>query len=243
MIVDLPKRAVEVAMAGVTRVSVAHPFVGIARHTGLFEVYKEDFGRLIWSVPSYANCVTCCCVNREFFVAVIGTDNCSLVVNSLNKGSIVAVIDLEGAKPCLVGVTDGWGFIVTYAERVAKGKLEHLVFVFNINGLLVRKLPISFQITHLCTWTGDDGFDYMVVADENGKIMVTEVFCCDFGDGLYRCRGTVILLQDVKEIACAVVVASDGRILFIPNETAGRQPEARGKRNSAPLSRDLSSQG
>jgi len=79
---------------------------------------------------------------------VIGTMNGSLIVSSLPKGSTAKAIDMEDSLPHLVAVTSGWGFIVTYAQRVLSGKADDLVIVFNVNGDFVGRIAIDSPVAY-----------------------------------------------------------------------------------------------
>jgi hypothetical protein len=155
-------------------------------------------------------------VNHHFFVALIGTRDGALILNSLNKGGTVKVIDLEGASPRLVTVTNGWGFIVVYAKDLDSGDDEDFLYVFSVNGELLRKKEIDFEIKAWTTWTSLDGFDFMAVVDENGKLFAFEVFYCEFGEMLFRFKSPVVGLSYARDLSSIVSVTGDGKIFFVP---------------------------
>jgi hypothetical protein len=189
----------------------------VARTNAVLEIYENNLTEPFLVMPSYGDGISCCCVNHLFFVAIIGTRDGSLILNSLNKGTIVRVVDLGGAVPHLILVTNGWGFIVVYAQELNGGNSEEFICVFSVNGELLKKRKIDFEVVAWTTWTTMDGFDYIALADDNGKLFAFEVFYCDLGESLFRCRSPIIGLNYVRGLSCLVVVTKDNRILFIPH--------------------------
>lgn len=169
------------------------------------------------SMPSYRDSISCCCLNQAFFVSVIGTRDNSLIINSLNKGSTVRVIDLHDARPCLITITKGWGFIVCYATKLTPGRISHYIYVFNINGILLQKKEIGFDVLTWSNWTSTEGFDYILVSDSNGKLFSFEVFYLNINDPFYRCYAPVSSLKYLEELHAVVIVVKDGRALFVPH--------------------------
>lgn len=168
------------------------------------------------SMPSYRDSISCCCLSQTFFASVIGTRDGSLIINSLNKGSTVRVIDLDGAKPCMVTMTPSWGFIVCYATKLMAGRLSHYLYVFNVNGIKLGKKDIGFEINCWSHSTSPKGFDYMLISDDRGKLFSFEVFKLDIGEAFFRCHSPVVSLEYLKELHAVLIVTKDGRIIFIP---------------------------
>jgi hypothetical protein len=219
LILDLNKCAVETAMTSVSAVSAHGHFIAVAEPNASVSVFRKTLNQRVLLMPSYSDAVSCC-VNQTFLITVIGTRDGWLILNSLPTGETVRVVRLDGARPYQIAITNGWGFIVTYAKRVEHGKVEHFIFVFNVNGELLRRQQIDFQVTIWSSWTSPKGFDYMVVADENGKLFVFEVFFCEIGEGIFRCRSVVQWLTYAMDIGCVVAVTRDGRLIFVPHQIA-----------------------
>lgn len=215
--IDLQKQSVEFILKKSVCVATCDDYLAVASDDAVLYVYKGDNHSPLFMMPSYGEMITCCCINSSFFIVVVGTKDGTLIVNSLNKGSIVRVINLKGARPLLVTVTTGWGFIVTYAEKMKNGAMKRYMYVFNVNGELLKKKKMDFRVVEWTHWTSNKGFDYMIIADENGKLFALEVFYCDLGEGLFRCRAPVTSLQYITDISTVVAVTKDGRILFIPH--------------------------
>jgi hypothetical protein len=194
-------------------------YVAVAGGDAILYVFREgeDMAKPWVSMPTYGGAISCVCVSAAFFVAVIGTRDGSLMINSLNKGATVRVLDLKGRRPSMVCVTPAWGFIVAYVTKLKNAKLWHRLLVFNINGRWLRKVKLDFQITNWTCWASVKGFDYMVVSDERGKLFGFEVFYAEVGDSFYRCHAPVSSLLYIVELGAVVVMTHDGQVLFIPH--------------------------
>lgn len=213
-VIDLNKGSIENIMTKVIGVTIYQQYICISKLDTNVHVYKNT--KTIYTLSTYGARITCSCVNARFFVTIIGIRRGKLIPYSLNKGSIENVIDLKGAQPLMVTVTNGWGFIVCYAQKVHNGKLKHYLFVFSINGERLVKQKIDFEITTWTTWTSTKSFDYMIVADEKGKMFAFEVFFGELGITIYRCQSRIVTLSYLSDINCIVAVTKDGRILFVP---------------------------
>jgi hypothetical protein len=121
-----------------------------------------------------------------------------------------------GFKPLKVIVTDSWGFIVTYAELNASGKTSYSFFLHNVNGRLIRSLPINFSVTAWCSWGSRKGFDYLLIANEIGKLSACEVFYLNIEEPFHRCYESVVSLHYAVDLAVVVVVVKNGHIVFVP---------------------------
>jgi hypothetical protein len=88
--------------------------------------------------------------------------------------------------------------------------------VHNVNGRLIRDLEIEFAISAWCCFASRKDFDYLVVADEVGKLFIAEAFYCAFGKPFHRCAGKVIGLSYLTESSVVVAVRQDGHMFVLP---------------------------
>ena len=96
------------------------------------------------------------------------------------------------------------------------GKSVNRIFLHNINGRFIRSVPITFDITSWCTWASRRGFDYVMIANEQGKLSVFEAFYVDIGESFHRCYENVVALAYLPDMQVAVAVSQDGRTAFVP---------------------------
>jgi hypothetical protein len=192
-------------------------FLAVAGGDAVLHVFRASSQKPWISMPTYRNSIACACVSAEFLVAVIGTRDGSLIVNSLNKGATIRVVDLKGGRPAMLCVTPGWGFIVVYVARIKNARICHWLYVFTVNGRRIRKVSIDFTIANWCCWTSKSGFDFMVISDIRGKLFSFEVFYCDIGDSFARCHSPLASLMYIGELEAIVAVTQNGYISFIPH--------------------------
>jgi WD40 repeat protein len=193
-------------------------FLALAGSDSVLYIYRnDDLGTPVSSMPTYRDSISCAALSGTFFVAVIGTRDGSLIINSINKTATVRVIDLKGGRPALVCVTSGWGFIVTYVTKLKEGKLLHYLYVFNVNGRRLRKKKLDLEVSAWFAWTSPKGFDYMVISDPRGKLFAFEVFYGEIGEAFFRCHSPVSTITYVADIGCVVAVATNGQLIFVPH--------------------------
>ena len=181
----------------------------------LFDV--RELQKPIYSMPLYRDEITCCAVSASFQLIVAGTRDGYLVLSSMNRGSIDHVIDLGGCRPYAVSITESWGFIVVCATKLDCGKVEHILHVYNVNGTLIRKKPIAHQMNAWTTWSSQDGFDFMMIATEKGKLFWFEVYYLNFTDLTeYRQTYPIVALRCTPSEGGVVAVGCYGAVHFIP---------------------------
>lgn len=169
----------------------------------------------IRSLFYYHNPVVCGCVNNAFHAAVIATYGLLLVL-PLETGDSVHTIDLQGHTPHQVIISPSWGFIVTNTTSIQNGKRVNSLFVHTINGKFVRQKQIDFQVSLMTTWMSSDGFDFLAVADNFGRIMICEIYILNIDDVIARCMTQLLALSYNNDHSILIAVAVDGQIFVIP---------------------------
>jgi hypothetical protein len=91
------------------------------------------------------------------------------------------------------------------------------IFVWNVNGMFVKKVQISFQIVTWCTWTSVLDFDWLLIADDNGKIYATEVFYLELGKPVWEARDQIeiVSVTYIPDEEIAGIVMADGQINIV----------------------------
>lgn len=103
--------------------------------------------------------ITCIAVSNRFHIIVVGCEDSMLRIRSMT-GVKVATVSLDDEVPISVLISNEWGFIVA--------KTSCHLFVFDVNGKLVRKVPNTASFITWNTFTTRDGFDYIVYTDAVG---------------------------------------------------------------------------
>jgi hypothetical protein len=201
-------------LGAVCSVASSGEYLVVAAHDATLNMFGP---RLKYAVPLYGDSILCCAVSRAFGLAVCGTTSGKIVLCSLFDGTKLCSVALDGGYiPERVLITDSWGFIVTYAELNVSGKTSHSIFLHNVNGRFIRSISISFCVTAWCTWATPKGFDYLLVANELGKLSACEAFFLRIDDPFHRCSETVVSLHYSTDLGAAVAVVKNGHVVFIP---------------------------
>jgi hypothetical protein len=189
-------------------------WVVVAHHQSTLGVYSGT--KFLFWIPLFRDRVTCLAVSADFGMIATGTRDGFLVLSSLNRGTSVAVVDLKGWRPYDVLVTKEWGFVVVCSSRLERGRLEHRIAVYTVNGEVVRTAQLEGKVAVAATWGSAAGFDYMIVAEE-GKFRYCEVFYLEFVQvkGYEWSAPIVALRYQPKELG-VVVVHESGTLVWLP---------------------------
>lgn len=175
----------------------------------------EDPIRLLYNIQSFRDEIVSVAVNSTFNVVVSGTRDGSIFIISISKGIITKTIDIEGRYPNDIIITKSWGFIVIFETELVAGQIYNFIEVYTINGDFIRKKQVSFSILCWMTYISSDGFDYLLVSDQKGKIIGFEAFYINVKT-IFRCQTSITLIWYSKDYKIVSAVAKDGTVFFIP---------------------------
>jgi hypothetical protein len=201
---------IEIRTGIVTNLSGNKEYICIGRNDTSISIYKrcEKFH----TFPSFRNEIVCSAVSAKFDLAVVGARESTLFLISPLHRTITRVIDMGPFNPVLIQITKAWGFIVVYEMEIETR--VHFMELFTVNGDLIRKVKLSFEIDCWSAWSAT-GFDYLVIAPKNGRIRVCEVFYLVFHLLSEAPGGTrAIFYSPVNEVI--YINQEDGQILLIP---------------------------
>jgi hypothetical protein len=203
--------------AGVSAVEVSSAIV--ARVADAARLWIADSRSVDCVIPFYGDPIACCAVSKGFRIAVAGTAGGCVVICSLFGGTKVRVMELgEGCVPVLLTVTCAWGFIVSAVRQVIEGRTQNWLFVWNVNGTFIRKVQIGFEVRAWCTWANSTDFDWMLIADERGRVYAAEVFYMDIRRPVWESKDgvSVAALTFVSDGELAGIVTADGQVEVVP---------------------------
>ena len=196
------------------------------------------------SIPFYGEKISCVDISPVFKIVVCGTENNNIFICSMYEAMKVNVISLENNYyPVKLQVSPSFGFIICYSEQnnhfyhiqsnqqhmnksISNSSLpednndnNNIIFLFNINGRLIRTVPISFKITSWFSWKSNKAFDYIVFGTSDGRIFALETFYFDIKDCLYRTYSPIKSII-YNEICCSIVaLTEDCQLIIIPFKT------------------------
>jgi hypothetical protein len=180
-------------------------------------LFSEDRWEL--SIQQFRDVTTCCAVSEPFQTVILGSKDGALSLHNLPSGVHSSVIELNGAVPNQILITDSFGFIVVAVTETVENESKYFLLVYTINGIFVRKMEIEGEITHWISWTSLNGFDYIAFKTskddaENLKVYICEVFYLKFS--VVRCRtvAPVVGMQYLTDFDLLLVAHKDGKATF-----------------------------
>jgi hypothetical protein len=211
----------------VKAVSSGTPIVDIACSThwtaavtaaGLTTMLFED-DRYLFPIQEYRGLATCCAVSDIFHLLVIGTRDGHLVLHNLPSAATSRVLDLKGAVPYKLLITDSFGFVVACVSNAVAGKVSHLILVFTVNGEFLRSESVKAEVASLSKWTSRKGFDYIAfqVADEEDEatFFLADVFKLSPAVRTCRISLSILSLKYLPQSNHVFVAQKDGHISFL----------------------------
>jgi hypothetical protein len=160
--------------------------------------------------------VVCAAVSPDYEMIACGTAAGLLLLIALDRHTVAHSIDLNGFRPYAIQITAAWGFVVVFATRNSGTGAEHVVAVYSMNGRLIRRRLMQHPTRQWTSWAVD-GFDYLLVGQQNGSIMFCEAFWLDFRDlmDLGPIEGVVAISYSQNQPG-VVVVTAGGEVLLLP---------------------------
>ena len=161
--------------------------------TNLFSISVESISAVSVCQP-YGTFI---CATNDGYIRTFSIEKRRLI-NEVNLGFIAEKIIS----------TDGWGFILLYSP----GYLH----LFTINGFLIKKQSINFEVYQWSTFKDQYGFDYICCADPIGHIYVFEAYYLNKIEQIAACHERIISVQYLYRIRAIVAHASSSTVYFIP---------------------------
>jgi hypothetical protein len=178
------------------------------RNGGVWHANLRDLGCSEAIAPIFYEKPVTMAVSCGFDLLVVGTMEGNVLMHSLHSGLFRTRNHLDGEIPVRILITEGWGFVLVDTKKN--------IYLFNVNGLKIRVVQPQMEVVAWSTWKDVRGFDFLAVADEKGRVFVSEAFYLSFGEPTTLCRGLVIELAYVNEYIGLSAVTEDGRIYLIP---------------------------
>lgn len=181
----------------------------------------------LFSVATYDDEVTCCHVSQNFHTVITCTHCGNIFSIDSRRREITWKRSLcEGAFPLNVIVTNIWGFIVIHYTKMVEGNKKDYITVMTIDGNVIQNFEVDFSVTSIERLSSKDGFDYVVLASENGKLYCFETYfgpkkLVQFGS----CNGHVICLNVSEDSNSIYIITNSGKVQIIPTEIAIRNSQ------------------
>lgn len=163
-------------------------------------------------IPTLHDSVECVAVSHHFSAVACGCRDGCVLIYELTNGQKIREINLRGLVAKRVLISEAWGFVLVYAAREnGTGCFD----IYSINGDFIRRRPVSFRVSCWTVFQSNDGFDYVIVADKQGKVYLFEAFYLDISAPVYESSAEVTSLFYLLGARCILAI-TDGAALVIP---------------------------
>jgi hypothetical protein len=203
----------------ITAISGSHDSLLLSLSDGtnqLWRIHRDP--RCMFSFPTYRSRIRCSFTSNPFDVTVIGTDDCWLMINSLSDGRTTHSVKLD-CIPLKVLVTPFWGFILVQGCEYENEESFYSLVLLNINGLFIRKVKFPGLIADWFTWTSIDGFDFVILSVEKGRLFGFEVFFLEVESPIHRFTSEIVCLYFASSANIIAVLEANGTLHLIPFTT------------------------
>lgn len=169
----------------------------------------------LWNYP-HLNFTPLPCINMESISAmtvnttyrniVYCTNDGYLRTYSVSKKKILNSVKIDCIAEKIL-TTKNWAFVIVYAPG--------WLYLFNINGLIIKSLQIDFEIYNWCTFSDHKGFDYVCCVDPIGYIYTFEAYYIENVELIAGCHDRIISLYFYDSYQCIVACSSNSKVYFI----------------------------
>lgn len=191
-------------------VAASNPVIVIGNSDSSLSLYHSN--EFIKLIPTFTNKITCIDCLASFDLIVVGTSQNNIFFFTTKDGTPKCCIDTNGATPELLTITKKWGFVIMF------GSLGHkkVIDVYTTNGQLIIRQEIPMSLTCWTTFSSRNDFDFVVAADNKGKIYVFEAFYANIGEPFYETHNEISNIIFSTETNVSFAFAKNGNIYMSP---------------------------
>ena len=172
--------------------------------------------KYLCSIQLYRDSIISTAISSSYRVVIGGTKDGYLIVCSSLYGAMIRLIDLKKMIPIKILITNCWGFIVAYCQEISLGTMKYYLMVFTVNGEVVQKQEIDFQIEAWSTWSSETAFDYLLIASSNGSIYYCEAYDLSMTILLKETESRTVSVHYLKSMGIVVVTKESGKNYLTP---------------------------
>lgn len=147
-------------------------------------------------------------MSLPFDILAVASIEGNVDLYSLYNATYCCSCNTENEIADFILITKGFGFIVIFTNAN--------IFLFDINGFLIRKVQNSFRIRACDSFVDDNGFDFITVVREDGAIFVSEVFYLKFEDPIAYVKNPIVTIQYYNDIHSILVITKNHKLFSIP---------------------------
>jgi hypothetical protein len=125
----------------------------------------------------------------------------------LADGAFLWAVEV-GDPPKRIIVTEGWGFVFVEAANA--------LWLFSVNGRLLKKVEIEWELKCAVTWKCEKECDFVAIADRGGTVRIFEAFFMNVDELIWEGKGRVVAMAYSLPVCVVIVVMENGDIIAIP---------------------------
>ncbi|KAI5493897.1 platelet formation protein family [Trichomonas vaginalis G3] len=218
------QKTISAHFAGVNCISISKRLIVSGGDDTRLHAITSDSLSPLFSVATYDDELTCCHVSQNFHLAIACTHCGNVFAIDTRRREITWQMSLEeGSFPRNVVVTDSWGFIVIHYTTMVEGNEIQKIAVLTIDGEIHETFEVDINVAHIAKLTSRDGFDFVLIVGEKGRIWSFEAFYGEKALNQFaNCASPVtnVFVADDNEFIYTITI--NGRIQIIPSEYAVR---------------------
>ena len=176
----------------------------LCTHDGLVFLLKNSdvFGvcKISPEVP------VCVASSEKWHLTVVGVRSGQLIFFNREKGNLVLSAKVLNIPEHII-ITESEGFVVS-----ASGSF---IEVFTPNGTYVNGITVSSDVACIESYRDRSGFDYIVVADQRGRVSVIDPFEKTEKE-IFDCQSKIVAIRGSLLTGGLTIVAQVGEVFFVP---------------------------
>ena len=139
-------------------------------HNGIVFSVETDNTKcyLLGQAKVYPEKIVSIASSIKFNKIIVAVRSGKIILYDRRNGKYIRTVADYGLAAKRILITESFGFIIAeYSKEIA---------LFSMNGEKIRSIEIEYNIAFLKSYVSEDGFDYLIIADRKGKILVYDAF-------------------------------------------------------------------
>ncbi|OHS97641.1 hypothetical protein TRFO_09350 [Tritrichomonas foetus] len=188
-------------------------WIGVGAKDAAVTLYN-NYKATTQPVLSFRDSIKCICINPTFDSLICGTRDNWILFCSLNRGSVIRMVEVPG-RPQRIIVTDSMGFVAVTITKINEGHIQDSIILYDISGEYIATTIMNKRVTAMTCISSADGFDYLIISDDEGNIYSFEAFYMNINEPIYKCNSQVIKIEYSKQESVIIIFCENGEVIFV----------------------------
>jgi len=169
----------------------------------------------ICSLNSYLADISSFDIKASFDLVAFSTTSSYIKFASIRHQSIINSVFVNDSQPKILQITQVWGFVLVYAEAFEGKAGTYGLYLFSVNGSLIKKTLIEKRIRYMCSGYRRS-IDYIAILSEDNEIFLFEAFYIKVGSPLCKLPKHYERIYFVGGQNIIIATSENGDIEVIP---------------------------